>query len=104
VDAPLLRVTHRSMMSTPISSSTSATCSFSSSVIVAPGDCSPSRSVVSKMNTRSLLEGLALLVSVISVLPISGRGRNPHGQTMVFGSFRYPLTTRPPSGPPVLRG
>jgi Ca2+/Na+ antiporter len=32
----------------------SATCSFSSSVIEAPGDCSPSRSVVSKMTTRSL--------------------------------------------------
>ncbi len=40
-----------SMMSTPISSSSAAICSFSSSVIVAPGDCSPSRSVVSKMST-----------------------------------------------------
>ena len=42
-----------SMMSTPIVSSTSATSSFSSWVMVAPGDCSPSRKVVSKMTTRS---------------------------------------------------
>ncbi len=43
-----------SMMSTPISSSSSATSSFSSMVMVAPGHCSPSRKVVSKMTTRSL--------------------------------------------------
>ncbi len=42
-----------SMMSTPISSSSSATWSFSSCVMVAPGHCSPSRKVVSKMRTRS---------------------------------------------------
>src|SRR5262245_15607004 len=42
-----------SMMSTPISSSSSATSSFSSKVIVAPGHCSPSRKVVSKITTRS---------------------------------------------------
>ncbi|MEY9107795.1 hypothetical protein ABH999_003991 [Bradyrhizobium yuanmingense] len=42
-----------SMTSTPISSSSSATSSFSSKVMVAPGHCSPSRSVVSKMMTRS---------------------------------------------------
>ncbi len=42
-----------SMMSTPISSSSSATSSFSSCVMVAPGHCSPSRKVVSKMTTRS---------------------------------------------------
>ena len=41
-----------SMMSTPISSSSSATSSFSSKVMVAPGHCSPSRKVVSKMTTR----------------------------------------------------
>ena len=45
-----------SMMSTPIASRKSATSSFSSKVMVAPGHCSPSRSVVSKMKTRSLLE------------------------------------------------
>jgi hypothetical protein len=38
-----------SITSTPISSSSAATCSFSSNVMVAPGDCSPSRNVVSKM-------------------------------------------------------
>ena len=43
-----------SMMSTPIASSSSATSSFSSWVMVAPGHCSPSRKVVSKMTTRSL--------------------------------------------------
>src|SRR5512132_2439842 len=42
-----------SMMSTPIWSSSSATSSFSSWVMVAPGHCSPSRKVVSKMMTRS---------------------------------------------------
>ena len=42
-----------SMMSTPMSSSSSATSSFSSWVMVAPGHCSPSRKVVSKMTTRS---------------------------------------------------
>ena len=42
-----------SMMSTPIVSSSSATSSFSSWVMVAPGHCSPSRNVVSKMTTRS---------------------------------------------------
>ena len=42
-----------SMMSTPIWSSSSATSSFSSWVMVAPGHCSPSRKVVSKMTTRS---------------------------------------------------
>jgi hypothetical protein len=43
-----------SMMSTPISSRSCAISSFSSWVMVAPGDCSPSRRVVSKINTRFL--------------------------------------------------
>src|SRR4029079_12032385 len=42
-----------SMMSTPMASRSSATSSFSSCVMVAPGHCSPSRKVVSKMTTRS---------------------------------------------------
>ena len=46
-----------SMMSTPMSSRKSATSSFSSKVMVAPGHCSPSRRVVSKMKTRSVLAG-----------------------------------------------
>ena len=41
-----------SMTSTPRATSASATSSFSSAVRVAPGDCSPSRSVVSKTMTR----------------------------------------------------
>jgi hypothetical protein len=41
-----------SQTSTPIAESCSAIFSFSSVVSVAPGDCSPSRSVVSKMISR----------------------------------------------------
>ena len=44
-----------SMISTPISSSIDAISSFSAWVMVAPGDCSPSRSVVSKITTLSLV-------------------------------------------------
>jgi hypothetical protein len=43
-----------SQMSTFISCNSSASSSFSRRVMEAPGDCSPSRMVVSKMNTRSL--------------------------------------------------
>ena len=43
-----------SMTSTPNSSSTWAMRNFSSRFIDAPGDCSPSRRVVSKMMTRAL--------------------------------------------------
>ena len=55
-----------SMMSTPMSSSSSATSIFSSCVMVAPGHCSPSRKVVSKITTRSFSDwvvaiGLILL-------------------------------------------
>ena len=42
-----------SITSTPMASRTSATRSFSGTVIEQPGDCSPSRKVVSKMITRS---------------------------------------------------
>ncbi len=58
-----------SMMSTPIVSSSSATASFSSKVMVAPGHCSPSRSVVSKIRIRSRAE--AVLV-VVMALPCRG--------------------------------
>src|SRR5580704_16170544 len=43
-----------SMISTPRRSNWCASCSFSSRCIEKPGDCSPSRSVVSKMCTRSI--------------------------------------------------
>ena len=41
-----------SIRSTPNRSSWRAICTFSSRVMAAPGDCSPSRKVVSKINTR----------------------------------------------------
>src|SRR4029077_3619260 len=47
-----------SMTSTPSSASARATRSFSGRVMLQPGDCSPSRSVVSKISTRS---GLAAM-------------------------------------------
>ncbi len=47
-----------SMTSTPISSRSVAMRIFSSRFIDAPGDCSPSRNVVSKMMTRSDLPAL----------------------------------------------
>src|SRR6516162_7920738 len=65
-----------SITSTPIVSSISATSSFSSCVMVAPGHCSPSRNVVSKMRTWSAsafgavlaLAGLVLAGFMASVL------------------------------------
>src|SRR5262245_13922460 len=42
-----------SMMSTPSSASARATRIFSGWLMLQPGDCSPSRSVVSKIRTRS---------------------------------------------------
>ncbi len=47
-----------SITSTPSSVSARATRSFSGWVMLQPGDCSPSRNVVSKISTRS---GLALM-------------------------------------------
>ncbi len=47
-----------SMMSTPSSARARATRSFSSRVMLHPGDCSPSRSVVSKIFTRSCMDSL----------------------------------------------
>jgi len=49
-----------SMMSTPRSLSARATSSFSARFMLAPGDCSPSRSVVSKMIRRSLADMVTL--------------------------------------------
>ncbi len=81
-----------SMMSTPISSSSSATSSFSSWVMVAPGDCSPSRRVVSKMKTRSLSDLGVRMEKIPSVrLRLSG----------ALGVFARPLSAqaRAPSRP-----
>ena len=59
-----------SMMSTPSRASCLATSSFSRRCIVAPGDCSPSRSVVSKISTTSrsavTLSGTSVSMKVIS--------------------------------------
>ena len=41
-----------SMTSTPIAASARAISSFSAIFMLAPGDCSPSRNVVSKIRTR----------------------------------------------------
>ena len=54
-----------SMMSTPMVSSSSATSIFSSWVIVAPGHCSPSRNVVSKMTTRSFSDWVVVMELVL---------------------------------------
>ena len=59
-----------SIISTPISSRSSATCSFSSYVIVAPGHCSPSRSVVSNIITGSKAGTLGVSdVPVMDLIP-----------------------------------
>ena len=50
--APRFRI--HTFISTPSSSNTLAICIFSSKLIDAPGDCSPSRIVVSKMYTLFL--------------------------------------------------
>src|SRR2546425_949349 len=49
-----------SMMSTPSRANCLATINFSSGFMAAPGDCSPSRSVVSKMRIRRLISFLEL--------------------------------------------
>ena len=77
-----------SMISTPIWSRRSATSSFSSWVMVAPGHCSPSRKVVSKMRTRSFSEFAA--VGILGVL--GGRCRPHVGRRR--GSLRFPLSAR----------
>ncbi len=67
-----------SITSTPISSRILASSSFSSSDMEAPGDCSPSRMVVSKMTTRSregsdtawVMEGSFAWVSRGSACPL----------------------------------
>src|ERR1700683_1098313 len=46
-----------SRISTPSSTSLAAIRSFSGTVMLQPGDCSPSRSVVSKIQTRLFIVG-----------------------------------------------
>ncbi len=66
-----------SMTSTPISSRILASSSFSSSDMEAPGDCSPSRMVVSKMMTRCLEASAVGAVMVQFLRGASGRSRGP---------------------------
>src|SRR4051812_43840623 len=61
------------MTSTPSSASALATRSFSGCVMLQPGDCSPSRKVVSKINT--LLSGRLESRVVISLLCFVGVAR-----------------------------
>ena len=64
-----------SITSTPICSSSSAIFSFSATVIEAPGDCSPSRSVVSKMMMRSLPAAVCAEALPAGLCPQTGRLR-----------------------------
>ena len=75
-----------SMMSTPMASSSSATSSFSSWVMVAPGDCSPSRKVVSKMTTRSCSD----CTGVVMAKGPSGGSRPLRGARGFRGSGQPP--------------
>ena len=86
------------MTSTPISSSSSATSSFSSKVMVAPGHCSPSRSVVSKMMTRSLV---GLVRGGHCKFPFELSRRQLAGRFEVSGDLDQPLSAqaRAPSRP-----
>ena len=90
-----------SMTSTPSASSRSATSSFSSKVMVAPGDCSPSRRVVSKMMTRFLLvaDSAGDWLDMISFL--TGR---PAGSGAGECSAGFQTPERPGKARPALRG
>src|ERR1017187_801533 len=79
-----------SRMSTPSSTSFRAMFSFSGTVMLQPGDCSPSRRVVSKMYTRSLTRALSrldvrfskfiILAVHISKCYIGGETHRPFGE------------------------
>src|SRR5262249_36856525 len=93
------------MMSTPIASRKSATSNFSSKVIVAPGHCSPSRRVVSKMKTRSVLaicRGATLALArarccsdISVILGFEGRALEMSGGDKSIVVTFDPLSTRP---------
>ena len=86
-----------SMMSTPIVSSSSATSSFSSCVMVAPGHCSPSRKVVSKMTTRSFSDWLGVVMASGPFSVGAGRScpRLPGALGLLLGSLlRRPLSAQ----------
>src|SRR6201982_944356 len=79
-----------SMMSTPIWSRSSATSSFSSWVMVAPGHCSPSRKVGSKMKTRSCSDFTGALIMALVLLSFAPSTRARAG----FRDLRSPLSAK----------
>src|ERR1700730_225654 len=83
-----------SMISTPIWSRISATSSFSSWVMVAPGHCSPSRKVVSKMRTRFCSDFVVMMWILFDV-------RAPSARALGVLLTRFPLSAqaRTPSRP-----
>ena len=96
-----------SIMSTPISSSNSATSSFSSNVMVAPGHCSPSRKVVSKMKTRSLLEPVSVAAVIVLVLESNFSVEAGATLSKISGGRRVGFSSspqRPGKAQPALRG
>src|SRR5262249_9894562 len=86
-----------SMTSTPRWSSWRAIASFSSTFMVAPGDCSPSRSVVSKICTRSIV-GL-LCARDGTIRPWPPETKTPRGVGPARGALPgvsgFPLYTPP---------
>ena len=85
-----------SMMSTPMASSSSATSSFSSRVMVAPGHCSPSRRVVSKIRTRSL-EAAGYWIAVISLVLLGGAGLGIDHSAQGWFLLSEPLSAQAPT-------
>ena len=84
-----------SITSTPICSSTSAIFSFSGTVIEAPGDCSPSRSVVSKMMMRSSSAARGAADGAATVLGgLADMDRFLSGGGWTLRCSRCPLNTR----------
>ena len=77
-----------SMISTPRAASTRATSSFSLRFMLAPGDCSPSRRVVSKIRTRfgskAGTEGSGAVLMAGLFLSRVGATHNIHLHKMVF--------------------
>ena len=85
-----------SMMSTPISSSMEAISSFSAWVMVAPGLCSPSRRVVSKISTRlaSVLLSVWMVIGLVLVVLQSSAGLTGSGGWRGVTSERSRRTAR----------
>ncbi len=76
-----------SMTSTPIASSTRATSSFSASVSVPPGACSPSRRVVSKIRMVSAVADLSAVPVLASIIPSPENEKTPRSDDRRVGNF-----------------